>query len=309
MADDIALLPDTLMAADSPSPARLVLAADGLDKEGKTNFAFSAPKPLVYFDFDIGREGVIEKARKVHPHIIVTKPFAFRARESMFLEKAKAGSDVMRVAHELAVKELERFSSTYYRALNEPVLKVHGVPRLARTLVIDTGGEFWAMLRLAELGKLTGIKPHHYAGVNGMMSEFVRAGMEHERDVNVIWLHRLRSEWKEMGENKSAKTSVLQRDGFEGMSYLAQANVLLYRVPPLGAPTQVRKWRAGEGLTEFTMAPREDAGDLGFRLRVGNCRHNPEMEGYTLANDQVDFKMLAMLMMPDVDPDAWADTV
>ncbi len=295
------LFPGLSMANTIVPKRRIVIAVDGLDKHGKTNFALTAPKPLVYLDFDIGREGVLEKAPDAD-RIIVSRPFIFMPSEVAWdTEDEKARTAKIMAAAE---PELGRFRDTYLRTLREPVLKLaNGALVKARTVVIDTGSEAWELLRLCHFGKLSQVKPHHYTEVNGLMRDLVRAAFD--ADVNVIWLHKLKAEWKDNAEGKGRKTGVLERGGFEGMSYLVQANLLCYRIAANLQQETVVKWKSGEGLIDVPIAPRTD-GDLGFRLVVGNSRHDPGLEGLVLSNEMISFPTIAQMMMPDSAPSDWA---
>lgn len=297
-----ALLDDTLLSTDETTRPRVILGIDALDKAGKTRFGFTAPKPLIYMDLDIGREGVIDPFR--HPLIVVTRPFVFRALESAFMpENSKKRSEDL--VMEKALPELDRFKRTYLKALREPIVR-HGNKDLrARTIVVDTGTETWELLRLCEFGKLSQVKPHHYAAVNGMMRDIVRAGFD--SDVNVIWLHKLKAEWKEGSDGKANKSGALERQGFNDMSFLVQGNLLLYRAPADKA--RVIKWKSGEGMQEFTTEPRAQSNDLGFRLRFGNCRHNPTLEGFELQDDAIDFKTIGQMIIPTSTEKDWQDAV
>jgi hypothetical protein len=203
-----------------------------------------------------------------------------------------------------AEPHLTRFRNTYLRVLREPVVKVGGRSVKARTVVVDTGSECWELLRLCEFGKISQVKPHHYTEVNGLMRDIVRAGFD--SDVNVIWLHKLKAEWKDNAEGKGRKTGVLERHGFEGMSYLVQANLLAYRVAANLQTDTVVKWKSGEGMFEVPISPRDD-GDMGFRLVIGNSRHDPGLEGLTLQNDMIDFRTIAQMMLPHTAVEDWND--
>lgn len=300
---DGALLTDTELSTEAIVRKRIILAVDALDKAGKTRFGFTAPKPILYMDLDIGREGVINKHK--HPLIVVTKPFVFRALESMFApENASKKSDD--IAMEKAIPELERFRRTYLAGLREPIVRYKGRDLRARTIIIDTGTETWELLRLCEFGKLQAVKPHHYAAVNGMMRDMVRAAFD--SDVNVIWLHKLKAEWIQSSDpaKGASKSGTFERQGFGDMAFLVQANCLLYRAPTAGKD-KVMRWKAGEALQEFPLEKREERDDLGFRFRIGNSRHDPKLEGTELRNDLIDFKMIAQMMVPDSTDADWAD--
>lgn len=304
MAKPEILIPGLHYAADETVPKRLVLAVDGLDKHGKTRFALSAPKPLVYLDFDIGKEGVLQKEANFENGILTCKPFAFMPSEIAWEidDETVRSKKVM----EKAEPELTRFRETYLAAVRKPLLKVNGKPLPARTLVIDTGTEAWELLRLCHLGKLTKVMAHHYTEVNSMMRDLVRAAFESH--VNVIWLHKLKAEWKDNAEGKGRKTGTLERGGFEGMSYLVQANVIVYRVPANQTEIKTLTWKSGEGLFSIPLDPRGE-NDLGFRLVVGNSRHDPSLEGLMLSNDQITFRELAQIMLPSTTEADWRDTV
>jgi hypothetical protein len=304
VADTQALLPDTTVSTDESSTPRLIIAVDAVDKAGKTEFGFNAPKPILYMDLDIGREGVLDK--HADPRIIVTRPFVFRAlRSSLLPENARKGTDVL--VREKAEPELERFKQTYLRALHEPILKYRGKAMHARTIVVDTGTETWELLRLCEFGKLSQVKSHHYTEVNGLMRDLVREAFD--ADVNVIWLHKLKYAWKEGGEGKQTKTNTLERQGFQDMHFLVQANVLLYRAPRPGTAPDKWAWQCGDKLpVRFDAPARENDEDLGFRLRIGNCRHDPTLEGVEFSNEMVNFRTIAGLMMPQMPAEVWEDT-
>lgn len=303
MSEPTLLLSDLSLASEQATKNRIIVAVDGLDKHGKTNFALSAPKPMVYLDFDVGKEGVVEKApgRK---YICVTKPFVFLPSQVAW----EVDDDTARTKKVMAAAEpeLTRFRKIYFEALEKHVMLIGGKKHKARSIVIDTGSEAWALLRLCEFGKLTKVMPHHYTEVNGFMRDLVRAAFD--ADVNVIWLHKLKAEWKDNAEGKGRKTGVLERDGFDGMSYLVQANLLAYRVPANQVDTTNVKWKSGEGLYEVPLDPR-DGDDMGFRLVVGNSRHNPSLEGLILQNDQITFPTIAKMMLPESSDEDWEDSV
>lgn len=297
------LLPDaSVVTADAPPP-RIIIAVDGIDKGGKTRFALTAPRPLVYLDTDLGSEGVMEKADRRDLIIASDKPFMFRTSEVTWdLDDAAKTAAIMRRAE----PELERFRAMYRHALSKPVAKVNGQALKARTIVVDNASEIWELLRLCYLGKLTQVKSHHYTEVNGVMRDLVREAYDH--DVNVIWIHKLKSEYKENADGKNVKSGVLQRVGFADMSYLVQANLLAHRVASNVTTDQIVKWKSGEGLFELPIAAREE-NDLGFRLVVGNSRHDPTLEGEVWFNADIDFPTVAMRLRPDVDPTHWYTVV
>lgn len=294
------LMPGTTTVDQDVAPARLILALDGPDKGGKTHFAATAPRPLVYLDTDVGHEGVVDKADR--PDLIIKPPpFSFRASEVTWeIDEAAKSAAIMKAAE----PELERFRQLYYHALTEPVLAKDGVAYKAKTIVIDNASEIWELLRLCYLGKLTQVKPHHYTEVNGLMRDLVRAA--YDNDVNVIWIHKLKQEYKEGVDGRNSKSGTMERIGFGDMSYLVQANLLAYRTPSSVKQDAVFKWRPGSTTIELGIAGREDPQtDLGFKLFMGNCRQDPTAEGEVWFNEQIDFAQVAMRLRPEVDPSEW----
>lgn len=300
MSDDYtALLDGTTMTADTEVARRVVIALDGADKCGKTYFALTAPKPLLFLDFDMGTEGVkgID-----HPLVLKSDPFSFRSTEVTFDEddERKRQEAVQKAAQPV----YQRFYETYHSALTRPALETpDGRAIKLRTLVIDTGSEAWELMRQVEFGRLTKVMPHHYSQVNAKMRDMVRAALE--SDVNVIWLHQLDCQWKENLEGKARKTNILERVGFKRMANLVQANLLVYRDVEGGREI---KWKWGEEDPYiFDTDGRDEGKDLGFRLRFGNCRQDPTLVGMELRNDMVDFKAVAQMLQPDSSEDDWED--
>jgi hypothetical protein len=214
-------------------------------------------------------------------------------------------------AQKVAVGEWRRFYTTYLKALREPVCKRGGKYLMARTVVVDTGSEQWELLRLAQFGKLVQVPTFKYREVNSIMRDMVRQALD--SDVNVIFLHKLDNEWVKGGRDKDGnekqiKSGVKLVKGFDEMAHLVQANMFCYRAPM--ADTQPAEWKVKVGLGEadtWTAEPRAPKGDLGFRARIINCRHNPKLEGMELCDEAVDFRMLAQMIVPGTTPADWAD--
>lgn len=250
-------IPGFVRADGAPQP-RLIVAVDGLDKSGKTNFAFTAPGPIAYLPFDVGAEGVIEKFQQTK-EIYVPKE-SYEAR----FENGKAKAE--------ATTEFARFRTDYGRALKS-----------ARSTIVDTASETWELLRLARFGKLTQVKPHHYTEVNQEFRDLVREAFDGSS--NLILLHKVKAVWKDgpTAESKATKTGEIERSGFSETGYLVQINILCWRID----------------------SEEREAGDLGFRAKILNCRQNPEIQGMVLENEQINFQTLGSMAMPDLDPAVW----
>lgn len=201
---------------------RLIVAVDGREKEGKTNFALTSPGPIAFQNFDIGLEGVIEKFQS-EKQIYVPESYGFTVNkeddEKTIMAKTKP--------------VWERFV-TEYRVMLESARK-GGV----RTGVIDTGSEAWEVLRLARFGKLTQIMPHHYTTLNTEYRNLIREA--YDTSINLVILHRLKAEWQDNPlTGKGGKTGRWERAGYADTGFLVQVNVRMFK-------------RVVNGQTEFVL--------------------------------------------------------
>jgi len=289
------LIPDFELLDPNKKPRhRLVLAVDGREKQGKTHFALTAPGPIAYLDFDMGTEGVVEKFQAAGKVVIKSKPFNVRPPEL-------AGGAQQAMA--IGEQEWKRFKSSYYRVLSEPIARWQGKAAMARTLVVDTATEMYSLLRLAEFGQLTQISQFKYREVNSIMSDIVREAQS--RDVNVIFIHKMGDEWLEGKDGKRNKSGTNERDGWDDMAPKVQANVICYRAPlPESIPVNW-KFRCGKGAPHTWTAEARAEDSLGFRLRVLDSRHNPTLDGMELYDDQIDFALLASMIVEGTTSEDW----
>lgn len=303
------LLPGFHFSTNDASHPRVVIAVDGRERQGKTHFCLTAPSPIVYFDFDLGAEGVMGKAdapKREAPGkiIITTEPFISKPAET-FDHIAKP-HDREEAAQAHAEAEWKRFHAAFLKAVHEPVLvNAKGQKIAARTIVLDTGSETYEMLRLAYFGKLTQVPTFLYRETNSIMRSIVRESLD--SDVNLILTHKLSSEWKKVGE-KQMKSGAYERKGFDEMGHLVQANLFAYRAPLAAAAAAQWKYKVGTGEAhEWLAEPRAAKNDLGFRLRVLDSRHDPNLEGLELQNEDATFANIASMLIEGTTPDDWAD--
>lgn len=196
--------------ANQAPPRRLVIALDGLEKEGKTHFSLSGQGPIAYLGSDIGDEGVVEKFQ--------TSKLIHRADYGVSIPKNGDIEQTMK----LILPEWERMVTDYKLALS--MAKVGKV----RTIVWDTASEFWEMLRLARFGKLTQVMPHHYTGLNTEYRNLVREVFN--TPANLILLHKLKKEWlNDPLTGKGNKTGAYERAGYSDTGFLVQVNALAWR--------------------------------------------------------------------------------
>jgi hypothetical protein len=197
---------ETVNADDEP-PRRLIVAVDGMEKEGKTHFSLTGPRPIGHLDIDIGGEGMVEK--------FAEKGGLFR---SVYRFETTSGNK-QKIADEADVV-WRGVKKDYYAGL-----------KAFRTMCVDTGTESWELIRLARFGALDQVLPEFYGPVNREFSRFMRAGYSH--NCNVLFTHKLKPEY-ERTEKKSkyapAKlTGRLKRAGWGDTGFTVQVNVTAYR--------------------------------------------------------------------------------
>lgn len=243
--------------ANEAPKRRLVIAVDGLDKEGKSNFLLTAPGPIAYQNFDTGTEGVIEKFQT--SKIIHRADYKVKILKGMSPEQAIGA----------AAPAWEQFVEDYKIALDQ------GIKGKIKTIGWDTASENWEILRLARLGKLTQVMPHHYTALNTEYRNLVREVFD--TPLNMVLLHKLKPEWKDStGSGKGNKTGNYERAGFGDMAFLVQINVIC--------------WRDKDGH---------------FHVTVKNCRQNPAVAGLDLVDEMASFKWLAVNVYPDTMLEDW----
>ena len=174
---------------------RLIASVEGLEKNGKSTFALSAPGPLAIIDMDTGLEGVIEKW--VDKKDIIRAEFNYRDAtnkdewERMWMQVKTAWKDA------LASRDI-------------------------RTLIGDTATEMWELVRLARFGKLDKVMPLQYGPVNTEFRDLIRSA--YMTNKNVVLLHKQKSEYV-----NDKRTGKMERSGFSDMGYLVQINLKTWR--------------------------------------------------------------------------------
>jgi len=143
-----------------------------------------------------------------------------------------------------------------------------------RTIIYDTATELWELLRLARFGKLTQVMPYQYGPVNKEYRDFIKSFYRHDK--NVVLLHKMKAEYI-----ADKRTGNYERAGFSDTGFLVQVNAQM--------------WRYGV----------EDGGD--FVCSVRDCRQNPDIAGMDFEGMMCNFPMVAQMVLPDSDSEAWED--
>jgi hypothetical protein len=260
---------------------RLIISSQGVatarnpngEKCGKTDWACRwAPEPICYFNLDRGEEGVVDKlasyGRRIVKYDVVIPNDTTR-------DEAKK--------KEVYSKIWDKFEEDF---------KLACVSKYFRTVVGDTWGELWRLLRLAKFGKVKQVAPENYDEVNALFEEISNYPKSPEcGDLNAIYIHKLGKEYSAGGRDKATGkrergewTGGYERKGYSNIGAIAQVNLEHYRYPR-------------EGSTP------------GFGIRVINNRLNPECDDVEL-DDSIDsslmsFQQLAMELFPGTVEKDW----
>ena len=185
-------------AKDRETYDRIIMSVSGLEKQGKTHFALSAPGPISLFSTDIGEEGVVGK---------------FLGKKTIYV------MDVARIDEDSATEapaEWDKFKKAYNHCLRSKSI---------RSIVVDTATEIWELLRMARFGRLTQVMPYQYGPVNAEFRTLIREA--YKFDKNVILLHKMKAQYI-----NDKRTGEWERAGFSDMGFLVQVNAQVYRYDP-----------------------------------------------------------------------------
>jgi hypothetical protein len=220
---DLGLKSDSFHAGfDDRITKRVIAVVEGDQKTGKNHFCFTAPGPIVLFNFDCGVDGVIEPFTGKKDIIVAGVPgsgqkypsYRFARPVPQAGEGRKSEGYLERVK-KLATPIWERFISDmdeFYRSD-------------ARTGIIDTGGAAFALARFAFHGMDRG-KPESKDDPYGQKSGDMKALFQglitdgYSYDKNVLWIHRLKEKW--VGNAPSGK---FEPDGYKQVPFEVQMSL------------------------------------------------------------------------------------
>lgn len=256
---------------------RIIANVEAKQKVGKTYFSLAtSPGPTVVFNFDQGLEGVVEPLRRKGKQIIIagvpTKdprmyPSYHFARPVPNRGQSTKNEEYLTRVKKEAVGIWERFINDYKEALES---------RHVRTLVIDTGGGAFQLGKFAFHGmdKVTS-KDDPYGQKGGELKSIFQGLITdgYNYDKNVLWLHRLKEEWKGGSPN-----GTFIADGYNQVAYEVQVTL-----------------RLGKKVTR---------GETARWVEVRDSRLDTQMEGEEFAGKQCRFSTVAALLT-GTDEDVW----
>lgn len=235
---------------------RMLISSQGLEKSGKTEFALSAPGPIAIINMDDGLEGVVEKWVKKKRLWIAHFPIPPMGDKNTYLAIWRRTEDAFMKA--LANKDV-------------------------RTIMIDTGSDWWELCRLAEFGALSpavDIK-RAYGPLNQKFRSFIKAA--YQTDKNLIMTHKMKELYTvkqvvvngQMKNQDSWDGESYKRTGFGENNFLIQVNL-------------EHRYRGGK-----------------FETEIINCRQDMSIAGYVMDQKESNFQTLGTMVFEGTSKEDW----
>lgn len=184
---------------------RLLVGTDGWPNTGKTEFALSAPEPIMILCLDRGMDSVMDNPR---PPITRGRDIGYKV--------IPLPVQILDTNHYLEV--WRAFYDEYKKALDNPDV---------RTVVLDSDSDSWELQRLAGFGRLTQVPPLQYPAVNAARKMMIARAWDSGKIV--IGTNKLEQEYKQStdpsGKVVSERTGNDRRQGFKDFDYLWQVQL------------------------------------------------------------------------------------
>lgn len=247
---------------------RLMIGTDGPADSGKSNFANTAPGPIINLCLDRGHEGMLDNP----------KSSAYKRDDVAFL--------VVPVPQATQFNQTTNYL-TYWQAYYENLKKAIVNPDV-RTIVIDGDSDSWELQRLAEFGKLTKVPSILYDTVNAarraMYAKLFDSGkiIIATNKVKKAYADKINAqtglpELNNQGNVVREWTGDWDRQGFGDQDFLWQIQ-----------------------LRHFYDPTKKDWG-----VRIMKCKQNKMLEGFELTGAECNFESLVLTIFPDVPLEEW----
>lgn len=252
------------------SPYAVVVVA-GTEGTGKTHWALTAPKPLLYQSTDFGEEGVLQKAtgtilRPAKGHYKLDIPHELRA----FVDRKEDDKERRQREGRLANFVHDQFYVPFFADFKR------GLDLGVRSVVWDNALDVWEYTRLSVYGREATNRDDLKAEANAKFREMVRLANVHR--VNLVMINHLKTKFESyfdgQGNLKWRPTADYEMQGFDKAPFLVTLNL----------------W------TKFT-APDQ------WELVVKKCRDNPEAVGTVFP--AMNFVDLMGILVPAVAAEDW----
>jgi hypothetical protein len=264
------------MEAYSTTP-RVFGMSQAQEKQGKTHLASTLPGDTIIglSNDPCTKDVMVQQCRKRGKRYI----------HNSFLSKGELKTSVNR--QQKAKDELKRLGDVLAYVVDRPDW---------RSLLIDTGGGVYDLVRLARFGKLIQIPPHFYTDANEDMKGLIEP-LKVRPDLNVWITHRM----KKMYKKNEWDGKSWEAEAWGGMKYAADVIVEHNRTKdPTGVPVfnftvLDCNVNAGEtiGQTFSSRVPEYVAGADGVEAPTGQYF------------DECTIPVLASIMWPDAPPETW----
>jgi len=253
---------------------RVTVCTTAGEKLGKTFWALTAPGKIAVISTDTGTRAVVEECvRRTGKEIVLLQLTAATS-----LLEAKRGDQ--------GAGEWQRAKDAIYSVVED---------KSVRTLVGDTFTEIWELCRLSAFGKLTQVKPHHYAIPNGEFRNLLKYAYEARPDLNSVYIHKHKKEYKgNVKDDTSNWTGKYERSGMADVPFLVDVVIEQYK----------RVERDDDNLSHLYFGMRVNDSRLKPEYVVG-CEFESEAGGGPDAVDQCNFTTLATSVWPETTPDYW----
>lgn len=259
-------------------PARTngqVISLAGLEGTGKTTWALTAPKPLLYQSTDFGDDGVIQKAPKgqiIRPRgkkgYKLDIPHEYRA----FVDRKETADERRQREGKLANFVHDEFYKPFYNDFKK------GIEVGVRSVVWDNAVDVWEYTRLSVYGREATNRDDLKAEANAKFREMVRLANVH--GIVLIMINHLKTKFESYYDQNGAVkwrqvAGQYEMQGFDKAPLLVGMSLWTRFTPKSGdkAPT--------------------------FELEVKKCRDNPEFVGDVFPASP--FEEVMGLMIPEVE--------
>lgn len=245
---------------------RMIISSQGDHREGKSQFALTAPGPIACFPFD---NNTMELVRKWLPYKRILVP-----PDSLDYTLATQQEEWMPI--------WEKLESYWLDAVNSPSI---------RTIMADTGTEMYELCRLAMFGKLEQVPAHFYNKVYARFKRLI--DLTYRTDKNVIFIHRQKDEYEKSGKKgEGVRTGRRILNGYNDVPFKVQVTLL--------------HWRTSEEYDASTGIGVDEAnGLLGFGFTVLTCTQRADLAGKYLAEPGNTWAALGSLAYPETDEAYW----
>lgn len=181
---------------------RLLVATDGWANTGKTEFALSAPGPIIWICVNRDFDGLLDNS---NPPATRCNDYALKVIQIPLPGQLEGAAEYN--------KHWRAFYTEYMKALQNPD---------ARTVILDGDSDTWELQRLAAFGKVTQVPSLMYPDVNAARKAMISRAWDSGKIVvstNKLE-HEYASKVNDKGKDVQVKTGNLRRQGFRDWEYL-----------------------------------------------------------------------------------------